>query len=252
MASVPRVSITDLAQITEDDLTFPCGPAPYPGLTDSILLSTTSSFESMLGGSQSSLTTPVSAQPRDHMNLLIPNPSISDLEAPSPSLLTHHENKISPRDHRRICESWKDMLNHHFIAPPVSILPFYLNSIFASVAPQPPLQLSLPPNSSLGGPPRRHPESPSGFQVLNSTDEGSKNQGSVSILSALPESVSPLQLARQVHTTIACKDAIWDRYQALYGKSSTVVDVTISKKERNIKSTTARDEFDFHWDNWVK
>ena len=241
-------------QITEDDLTFPCGPAPYPGLTDSILLSTTSSSDSVLGSSQSSLTTPVSAQPRDHLNLLIPNPSIGDMETPSPSLLTQHEIRISPRDHRRICESWKDMLNHHFIAPPVSILPFYLDSIFASVAPQPPLQFDLPPNSSLNGLPRpnRRPNSPTGFHVLNSTDESIKSRGSVSISYALPESVTPLQLARQVHTIIACKDTIWDRYQALYGKSSTVVNVTISKKERNIKSTTARDEFDFHWDNWVK
>jgi hypothetical protein len=149
--SVPRVSITDIMQITEDDLTFPCGPAPYPGLTDSALLSTTSSSDSMTGSSQTSLTTPVSALPRDHLNLLIPNSSIGDLEAPSPPSLTQRENKISPRDHRRICESWKDMLNRHFIAPPISILPFYLNSIFASVAPQPPLQLNLPSNSSLSG-----------------------------------------------------------------------------------------------------
>ena len=142
------------------------------------------------------------------------------------------------------------MLNHHFIAPPVSILPFYLNSIFACVAPQPPLQLNLPPNSSLSGFPR--PVGRPDFQVLKNTDEGVKCQGSLSISYTLPESVAPLQLARQVHTIIACKNAIWDRYRALYGKSSTVSDVTISKKERNIKSNTARDEFDFHWGNWVK
>ncbi|KAF9647973.1 S-adenosyl-L-methionine-dependent methyltransferase [Thelephora ganbajun] len=242
-----------LVEITEDDLTFPCGPAPYPSLTDSNLLATTSSSDSTTGSSQTSLTTPVSTQPRDHMNLLIPSASIGDLEALSPSSPTQCESKISPRDHRRICESWKDMLNHHFIAPPVSILPFYLSSIFAHVAPQPLLQLNLPPNSSLGGQPRPRgsPDSPIGFHVLNSADEGLRSQGSLSISYPLPESVMPLQLARQVHMIVACKDVIWERYQALYSKSSTVSDVTISKKERNIKSNTARDEFEFHWENWV-
>jgi len=208
----------------------------------------------MPGSSQSSLATPASARPRDHLNLLIPNPSVGDLEALSPPSPTQHENKISPRDHRRICESWKDMLNHHFIAPPISILPFYLNSIFAQVAPQPPLRLNLPPNSSLSELPQPVGclNSPTGFYILNSTDEGVKSQGNLSISYPLPESVAPLQLARQVHTVIACKDVIWDRYKALYGRSSTVSDVTISKKERNIKSNTARDEFEFHWDNWVK
>lgn len=240
--------------MVEDDLTFPCGPMPYPSPAESVLLSTTSSSDSILGSSQSSLTTPVSAKPRDHTNLLIPNYSIGDLETLSLLPPTHHENKFSPRDHRRICESWKDMLNHHFIAPPVSILPFYLSSIFAQVAPQPTLQLKLPPNSPIDGLPQpaQRPESPIGFRILNSTNEGINSQESLSISYVLPESVAPLQLARQVHTVIACKDAIWDRYQALYSKSSTVSDVTISKKERNIKSNTARDEFEFHWDNWVK
>jgi hypothetical protein len=241
------------AQITEDDLTFPCGPTPYHGLTDSTLLSTTSSSESMPGSSQTSLTTPVSALPRDHLNLLIPSSSMGDLETlGSPPSPTHHEYE-SARDHRRICESWKDMLNHHFIAPPVSILPFYLNSIFSSVVPQPPLQLNLPPNSSLSGNPRPlgRSDSSSGFSVLSNDDKNIKNHGSFSIsYYPLPESVARLQLARQVQTIIACKNTIWDRYEALYSKSSTLV--TISKKERNIKSNTSRDEFEFHWDNWVK
>ena len=194
--------------------------------------------------------TPMSGRPRDHLTLLIPNPSIGDLEASFPPSPAQCENKNTARDHRRICDSWKDMLNHHFIAPPISILPFYLNSIFACVAPQPPLQLNLPPNSSLSGLPR--PDSPTGFRVLEGPNEAIKCQGSLSISYPLPESVVPLQLARQVHIIIACKDAIWDRYQALYSKSSTVSDVTISKKERNIKSNTARDEFEFHWENWRK
>jgi hypothetical protein len=177
---------------------------------------------------------------------------MGDLETlGSPSSPTHHENK-SARDHRRISESWKNMLNHHFIAPPVSILPFYLDSIFSSVVPQPPLQLNLPPNSSLSGKPRPlgRSDSSSGFSVLSNDDKSIKNQGSFSISYPLPESVARLQLARQVQTIIACKNTIWDRYEALYSKSSTLV--TISKKERNIKSNTSRDEFEFHWDNWVK
>jgi len=198
--------------------------------------------------------TRVSSRPRDHLNLLIPNPSIGDLETQSPPSTTQCENKISARDHRRICDSWKDMLNHHFIAPPISILPFYLNSIFAHVTPQPPLQLNLPPNSPLDGLPRSlgGSDSPTGFHILNGADGATISQGTLSISYPLPESVAPLQLARQVHMIIACKDAIWERYQALYSKSSTVSDVTISKKERNIKSNTARDEFEFHWENWVK
>lgn len=206
----------------------------------------------MPSSSQTSLTTPVSALPRNHLNLLIPSSSIGDLETLHPSSPSQYEHK-SARDHRRIRESWKDMLNHHFIAPPISILPFYLNTTFASVAPQPPLQLSLPPNSSLSGKPRPTGSSDSlaSFEIVN--DDGSiKNGGGLSISYPLPESVARLQLARQVQTIIACKNSIWERYEALYSKSSTVSDVTISKKERNIKSTTARDEFEFHWENWVK
>jgi hypothetical protein len=204
----------------------------------------------MPGSSQTSLATPVSALPRDHLNLLIPSSSIGDLETVPPPSPTEHK---SARDHRRIRESWKDMLNHHFIAPPISILPFYLNSIFASVAPQPPLQLNLPPNSSLSRKPRPvgSPDPTTRFHILNS-DDTVKQHGGLSISYPLPESVGRLQLSRQVQTIIACKNAIWERYEALYGKSSTVSDVTISKKERNIKSNTARDEFEFHWDNWVK
>ena len=206
----------------------------------------------MPGSSQTSLATPVSAVPRDHLNLLIPSSSIGDLESAPPPSPTQYEHK-SARDHRRISESWKDMLNHHFIAPPVSILPFYLNSIFSSVASQPPLQLNLPPNSSLSGKPRPigGSDSSTRFSILNS-DDGMKNPGGLSISYPLPESVGRLQLSRQVQTIMACKNAIWERYEALYSKSSTVSDVTISKKERNIKSNTARDEFEFHWDNWVK
>ena len=201
-----------------------------------------------------SLTTPVSTLPRDHLNLLIPSSSVGDLDTlGSPSSPIQYEHK-SARDHRRICDSWKDMLNDHFIAPPVSILPFYLNSIFASVAPQPPLQLNLPPNSPLNEKPRSLGSSDSltGFSIINSDDSSVKSQGGFSVSYPLPESVARLQLARQVQTIIACKNAIWDRYEALYGKSSTVSQVTISKKERQIKSNTARDEFEFHWDNWVK
>ena len=240
--------------MTEDDLTFPCGPMPYLNPGKSALLSTTGSSDSVLASSQSSLATPLSARPRNHTNLLIPNHSIGDLETLSLLPPAHHEDNVSPRDHRRICESWKDMLNYRFIAPPVSILLFHLNSIFPQVAPQPTLQLMLPQNSSLDGlsRPAERPDSPIGFRILDSTNEGINSQESLSISYALPESVAPLQLARQVHTIIACKEAIWDRYRALYGKSSTVSDVTISKKERNIKSNTARDEFEFHWDNWVK
>ena len=159
----------------------------------------------MPGSSQTSLATPVSARPRDHLNLLIPNPSTGDLEAFSPPSPNQYENKISPRDHRRMCESWKDMLNHYFIASPVSILPFYLNSIFASVTPQPPLRLNLPPNSSLSGQPRPLgcPDSPTGFQILSGTDEAINSQRNLSISYPLPESVAPLQLARQVHTIMA-------------------------------------------------
>jgi len=241
-------------QITEDDLTFPCGPAPSPGLTDSFLLSTTSSSDSMPGSSQASVMTQVSGRPRGHLNLLIPGPSFSDLETQSPPSPTQYKNKISARDHRRICDSWKDMLNHHFITPPVSILPFYLNSIFAHIAPQPPLQLNLPPNTPLGKLPRPlgRSDSPTGFHILNSANGATISHGTHSISYPLPASVAPLQLARQVHMIIACKGAIWERYQALYSKSSTVSDVTISKKERNIKSNTAHDEFEFHWENWVK
>lgn len=221
---------------------------------DSTLLSTASSTDSMPGSSQTSLTTPASVTPRDHLNLLIPSSSIGDLEtlAPPPSpAQSEHKNA---RDHRRICESWKDMLNHRFIAPPVSILPFYLSSIFASVVPQPPLQLNLPPNSTLDGKTRslERSDSSSWFSVLSRDDKSVEKKGSISISYPLPESVARLQLARQVQTIIACKSAIWERYESLYSKSSTVSQVTISKKERNIKSNTARDEFDFHWDNWVK
>lgn len=197
--------------------------------------------------SQSSLTTPISAHPRDQLNLLIPTSSVVDLEPLSPSSPTPSETKM--RDHRRISESWKDMLNHRFIAPPVSILPFYLDSIFASVSPQPPVELDLPPNSPLSGqsrPPWRS-DPLTGSNILNGNGTGEKV---ASVSHRLPESVARLQLARQVQTIIACKDAIWERYQTLYGKSST--QVTISKKERNIKSNTARDEFEFHWENWVK
>jgi len=241
-------------QITEDDLTFPCGPAPYPGLTDSALLSTTSSSDSMTGSSQTSLTTPMLGLPCDHLDPLIPRPSIGDLDPPAPPSPTQHESGTSPRDHRRIRESWKYMLHHYFIAQPVSILPFYLNSVFSSVVPQPLLQLDLPPNTSLSGQPRPLgcSDPPTGFHVLNSINGGIQSQGSPLIFYPLPESVAPLQLARQVHTITACKDAIWDQYKALYSNSSTVSDVTISKKERNIKSNTARDEFEFHWENWVK
>lgn len=206
----------------------------------------------MPSSSQTSLTTPISALPRDHRYLLIPSSSTGDLETPPPLSPAQHEHK-SARDHRRIAESWKDMLNHHFIASPVSILPFYLNTIFTSVVPQPPLQLNLPPNSSSSATPLPIGSSDSStkFDILN-VDDSPKSHGGLSISYPLPESVARLQLARQLQTIIACKDSIWKRYEALYGRSSTVSDVTISKKERNIKSTTARDEFEFHWDNWVK
>lgn len=160
----------------------------------------------------------------------------------------------NPRDHRRIEASWECMLQTRFISiSPLSILSFHLLATFDRVEPLPQLLVRLPYNSRVAK---------SGFQsqddsesinyIPNSTvfynaqpmplvAPSSWDSNPYELTVAIPDYTNALNLARRFYTISACKDAIWDEYEKLYSGMLT-----------SGGEDTKRDEFEFHWSNWVE
>ena len=241
----------------EEDLIFPSGHLPrIPSSSTSLSLPSQKSANSSritLINNKSDYSLDISSPTASiGDNLLIEKADSQDSESLNLCPGSRHsaDYAVNPRDHRRLLASWKEMLHNRFLAPQlVSILPFYLSSMFDTVQPQPLIQVRLPPNSGIV---HRDPEDHSSYDHDSGISYNiqypfiSKDAPKPHPSAPLPSSTRPLQLARKVYTIMACKEPIWAEYEALYGSSPTVSQVL----GRN--TNTARDEFEFHWSNWAK
>jgi hypothetical protein len=160
------------------------------------------------------------------------------------------ESRCDPRDHRRIAESWKAMLQNRFISPQtISILGFYLDSVFDRVEPTQQMQMRLPSNSCLTPREIGAPDKPD-FDPLSCisfhTQPNPPPSREVLLNAPLPDSTTAIQLARRLHTIIQCKSSMWEAYVSLYRDSPTLPHLEGHAR------ITPEDEFDFHWSNWVE
>jgi hypothetical protein len=240
----------------EEDLIFPCGQHPRASQSSVPRSLATKKSEGSLNASNTSASEGSfrkrSLPAKISDCLLIENFGIQDLDymALSKGSRRSTDYTINPRDHRRMLASWRKMLHVRFLAPQlISILPFYLSSIFDTVQPQRLMQVRLPPNSNVvyrdNNSSFEH-DSGLSFNVQPPSTPTAKECDKHGPSSPLPSSTSPLQLARRVYTIMACKEPIWVEYEALYGTSPTV------SKVHGRDTNTARDEFEFYWSNWVK
>jgi hypothetical protein len=248
------------SQITEEQQIFPCGPQ----FSDSLPLPT----DSAVSLSSNFLTTPTASteaispiSPTNEKLLPAKKTSSHDSDFYSQTPRISLEYGIDPRDHRRLAASWKAMLQTRFLSPqPLPILNFYLSSIFGKLEHLPQLQFRLPPNSNL----LKYPPwddrscsnssfdhesaitfSPQPTPPPKKVVWGADTDTFVSH-SPLPNSSSAVQLARRLNIIAGCKEAIWEAYETLYGDC-----LGVSKVHGRARST-ARDEFELHWSNWIK
>ncbi|GLB40314.1 putative ubiE/COQ5 methyltransferase family protein [Lyophyllum shimeji] len=193
----------------------------------------------------------------------IPVPSISEPDRPA-----------DPRDHSKLKAAWEAMLSSRFIASnPLSVLPFYLSSIFVDVQLRPPLKVPLPPNSSTD---RAASRSSGAF----SCDSAPLSEPARCSAAAGPSSASirtsrsdpsphppgdddpdfntawaSMHLASTVHKAAGCKEAMWQEYQKLYDTEDMPrVTRTARPGEARAMSTrsgsSTRESFDEEWASW--
>ncbi|KAK7050896.1 hypothetical protein VNI00_005008 [Paramarasmius palmivorus] len=190
---------------------------------------------------------------RSHSSNYLPQPTI-----PSPSYQGH------PQDHSRLKSAWDAMLSQRFLTPQlITVLPFYLASLFTGVKSHPPLQIQLPPNSSgsrhcrgheseVFDPLRQFTLYPASRRLSDADDSSSTDSGGSESRKPVSNWAS-MHLARTVRMVVACKEAIWVEYQRMY--SPDLPPVTLARRQGRYlvsNKSSARESFDRAWTNWEK
>ncbi|KAG6862489.1 hypothetical protein C0995_000035 [Termitomyces sp. Mi166 len=185
------------------------------------------------------------------------------------------------QDHSRLKAAWDALLASRFIAEkPLSVLPFYLSSLFVDVQSMPPVKVLLPPNSNIDqpSPVRSAPEPFFNGAVfakppplVRTSSESTCSTTTTLTPSALSRTSSgdsidsyttefaQMHLASTVHTVTGCKEAIWQEYKNLYDVKNVAKVVspnayapsgyTVSPGPGNVKSSI-RESFDDEWAAW--
>jgi hypothetical protein len=169
-----------------------------------------------------------------------------------------------PRDHARLKSAWEAMLSHRFLATKLlSVLPFYLSSIFIDIRMNPPLKVHLPPNSvnprgtadsgsidratSLYSPPETSLPSPR--SSANHTTPSTEPKCSFN--SPWPT----MHLARSVETVKGCKEVMWQEYEKLYSADLMPAVTRTARPESaaaQSEKPSVREIFDVEWSDWEK
>ncbi|EPQ52800.1 hypothetical protein GLOTRDRAFT_140421 [Gloeophyllum trabeum ATCC 11539] len=255
-------------EVVEDDLIFPCGPlptsaTPSPALS-SVILPTTYGISSRSFSTARSSTLYDSDTPTSDQAPSLPKTFQSDsqnsLVIPGRTSKPRDQPYVNDnRDHSKLKAAWDAMLHTRFLAPRLlSVLPFYLSSLdFVDLQTHAALNIPLPPNSMLVDGGRRAVPAPDTRIDLGdilelkarlkrpSGEAGAKLKESPNHRSLLVQSCAPIHLMRTIRLISACKEAIWDEFQRLYGDDPKVHPL----KERPSQNT-CRDEFEVAWYNW--
>ena len=186
------------------------------------------------------------------------------------------EELLNPLDHTRLQKAWEQMLSARFISPsPASVIPFYISTTFENILTHPPIEIELPPNSSIGGA-REH-----ALRGKRASDESSRGSGdgySEAVGKDIPfptsgtasgdqdaasppavTSWAPLHLAQRVRSVMECRDAIWEAYASIYQSEQLELPPAIVRspvtgfdfRKKSVLSTTY-EAFENDWKNWEK
>lgn len=198
-----------------------------------------------------------------------------------------------PHDHTRVKSAWEAMLSRRFITPKLgAVMPFYISSIFEQVMTHPPVEIELPPNSSMY---RRSTRFSIGRQSEDSKLTGSSSSSSNNRFFNPPKSGSSdrmiphwqpedysadkpdairakdrvdstsipawasMHLAKSMQTIIECREAIWEEYAILYHSEQSVFPPAIVRSpksgfdfRRKSILSTTYEAFEHEWKNWEK
>ena len=180
---------------------------------------------------------------------------------------------LDVQDHSKLKKAWDAMLTHRFLAPQlVTVLPFYLSSIFVDVRTHDTLHIPLPPNSrsqkqtrnAAEGLMSRHdslePEvvfrmKPSSLSTRSPEDPASSSPGRT------VSSWARMHLGKTVHTVVACKESIWVEYEKLFDPGPPASPVppvgrtlnrTARGSQKDVVQPSLREDFEIEWSNWEK
>ncbi|KAL0954511.1 hypothetical protein HGRIS_003478 [Hohenbuehelia grisea] len=296
-----------ILEVFEEDLIFPCmrppKPRPPPITIDTVRANLSS--PSVLSGQSSAtlLSDPWSpyadSERQSTLSTLLESPrsiSISPITPLSPSLPTIPKRPMTPdierhpQDHSRLKAAWESMLSRRFLTSQlVSVLPFYLSSSFVDIQTHPTFQVPLPPNSRTLSLSRKTPadssrpsmgdyfdpdqafelKAPARRASVEREPDTTGKPGVKSSQRTIP-SWAPMHLARTVNTIVACKEAIYAEYEALYGDDPSVplsvrtmrskdmqqafaaAQAALSTRPRNARRQSAREGFDREWNHWYR
>jgi hypothetical protein len=197
------------------------------------------------------------------------------MQKPSLPLLPQAEHEDQhPRDHRKLKAAWDEMLHEVFLsADIVTVLPFYLSSLFGDVQTHPTFHIPLPPNSNAEPDPSSSSRQSTSqafdytsyFSISSVTKRPGEMIKQASLItnssnfigagdSKIPNGVRAMHLAKTVATIKACKEAIWKEYEKLYSASSQrrrVVRTIADVRNDNVhRTSTVEDDFEREWTNW--
>ncbi|KAJ7364117.1 hypothetical protein DFH08DRAFT_838383 [Mycena albidolilacea] len=166
-----------------------------------------------------------------------------------------------PEDHTRLKTAWDAMLSRRFLSPSViTVLPFYLSSLFDNVKTHPSLQIHLPPSSI--APDTGSRSSGDSFDADTVDLRSATRLGDADMYSIKSKSTRSSQrsvpywgrmhLAKTVNTVSACKEAIWVEYKQLFpGDLPPIIPNTArpNHRYRPLKHSP-REAFDTDWTAW--
>ena len=187
-----------------------------------------------------------------------------DTNESSSSLRLDSGSDVFLQDHARLKEAWKHMLERRFLAHKLlTVIPFYLSSIFSNAHVHPTMHILLPPPSCVRDPLMAECEvdldgenlaqwlddmRSSAVHINGDTPPKAANS---SALRARPSAATvanwnTLHLGRQVQLVTACKEAIWDAYRRLDPESGFEGEPDSDELPRD----ELREHFEREWDNW--
>jgi hypothetical protein len=251
--------MTTLCQIIEEELIFPCGRPPKhrspPLSTDKSSYSPSASSSSV----PSAGISPNGLKSAGSKTVLTQIPESCSNASPEGSVCPSFE----PRDHSRLKAAWEAMLESRFLPLQLlTVLPFYLSSVFTNVQSHPSLQIPLPPNShcrSSDGPkietidPDIFFDNFSAARSSTQFDDDSLFYSPLKTSQRTIPSWAPMHLAKTVQTISECKRAIWVEYDKLYHNDPALPRVTRTSRQKDMPGMmrkTTRDEFEEAWSNW--
>lgn len=169
-----------------------------------------------------------------------------------------------PQDHTRLKTAWDAMLAHRFLAGSViTVLPFYLSSLFENVQTHPSLQIPLPPSSTSPASGSRSSDESFDADTLFDLNPSVRRLSDADMYSIKSKSTGSSQrtvpfwgrmhLAKTVNTVAACKESIYLEYERIFpNELPPIITKTARPKDARFLPLkhSAREAFETDWSSW--